>query len=70
MKKDGWADTLSIITGILVPIAVDVVRAVADGDADAYRRVAAIIPSPMASEALLAHERARLAALKGGGDDD
>jgi hypothetical protein len=43
---------------------VDLVRAFADGDSGAYRRVAKIIPSPLRAEAKLSHERARLAAMK------
>ena len=63
-----WGDALAAILGTAVPIVVDLVRAFADGDSGAYRRVAKIIPSPLRAEAKLSYERARLAAMKGAKD--
>jgi hypothetical protein len=55
---------VSIIAAALEAFGRAIAAALLNGDRDAWRRVRDIIPEPLRSEALLAHEEARLEALQ------
>lgn len=62
----GWASVVGIILQTLGPLAVELVRALVDGDRAALDRVSDIIPETLQTEALAQTERARLRRLESG----
>jgi hypothetical protein len=60
----GWAELIGIIGATILPLIVDMFKALVDGDEPSWERVSDRIPATLRTTAKLEYEKRRLEALK------